>query len=171
MQNGKQTVINADTADFEFLADTFIKSRDNENVIVSAPIAAGQDYDNKLESIINILENHFEDVRNYKENHITAASEDIFVNGFEGRWNVIDSDVIEGRKLFLLENITYVRDLSNIIVDENKNFVMADSGNGFNDYRDSIRFNDGKQSVSRDLAVELWENGFTVFMNDRNKQQ
>ena len=63
IQNGNQTVINADTEEFERLADTFIKSRSNENVIVSAPIVSGNGYDNNFERNINLLENHFEDVR------------------------------------------------------------------------------------------------------------
>lgn len=99
MENLGQIVVNADTAGFERLADNFIKSRGNENVIVSEPLVSGNKYDSNFERIINLLENHFEDVRKYKENHITEASEDIFVNGFEGRWNVIDSDVIDDRKL------------------------------------------------------------------------
>ena len=80
IQNGRQTVINADTAGFESLADSFIKSRDNENVIVSVPLVAGNKYDGNFEHIINLLENHFEDVRKYKENHITEASENISVS-------------------------------------------------------------------------------------------
>lgn len=74
IQNGKQTIINADTEEFERLADTFIKSRSNENVIVSAPVVLGNRYSNSFERIINLLENHFEDVRKYKGNNpiITA---------------------------------------------------------------------------------------------------
>lgn len=80
IQNGKQTIINADTEEFERLADTFIKSRSNENVIISAPVVSGNKYDSNFERIINLLENHFEDVRKYKENHITEASENISVS-------------------------------------------------------------------------------------------
>ena len=168
IQNGNQTVINADTEEFERLADTFIKSRSNENVIVSAPIVAGNEYDNNFERIINLLENHFEDVRNYKENHITEASEKISVEGHMGTWYVIDSEEIEGRKLFLLEHEEYGDEAANIIIDENKNLVMEGVYNGFDDYRYSLEYGDDKQFVSRDFAVELWENDFTVFMNDRN---
>lgn len=168
IQNGNQTVINADTEEFERLADTFIKSRSNENVIVSAPIVSGNGYDNNFERNINLLENHFEDVRKYKGNHITEASENISVEGHIGTWYVIAAEEIEGRKLFLLEHEKYGDKAANIIIDENKNLVMADVYNGFDDYRDSLEYDDGKQYVSRDFAVELWENGFTVFMNDRN---
>ena len=168
IQNGNQTVINADTEEFERLADTFIKSRSNENVIVSAPIVSGNGYDNNFERIINLLENHFEDVRKYKENHITEASENISVEGHIGTWYVIAAEKIEGKKLFLLEHEKYGDEAANIIIDENRNLVMADVYNGFDDYRDSLEYNDGKQFVSRDFAVELWENGFAVFMNDRN---
>ncbi|MBD5444051.1 MAG: hypothetical protein HDR29_00690, partial [Lachnospiraceae bacterium] len=170
IQNGNQTVINADTEEFERLADTFIKSRSNENVIVSAPIVAGNEYDNNFERIINLLENHFEDVRNYKENHITEASENISVEGHMGTWYVIDSEEIEGRKLFLLEHEEYGDEAASIIIDEHKNLVMEDVYNGFDDYRERMDFDDGKQFISRDLAVEMWENGFTVFMNDRNNE-
>lgn len=74
IQNGRQTVVNADTEEFERLADIFIKSRGNENVIVSAPLVSGNKYDSNFERIINLLENHFDDVRKYKGNHITVNS-------------------------------------------------------------------------------------------------
>ena len=168
IQNGKQTIINADTEEFERLADTFIKSRSNENVIISAPVVSGNGYSNSFERIINLLENHFEDVRKYKENHITEASENISVEGHIGTWYVIAAEEIEGKKLFLLEHEKYGDETANIIIDENKNLVMADVWNGFDDYRDSLEYDDEKQFVSRAFAVELWENGFAVFMNDRN---
>lgn len=170
IQNGKQTIINADTEEFERLADTFIKSRSNENVIVSAPVVSGNKYDGNFERIINLLENHFEDVRKYKENHITEASENISVEGHIGTWYVIAAEEIEGKKLFLLEHEKYGDETANIIIDENKNLVMADVYNGFDDYRDSLEYDDGKQFVSRDFAVELWQNGFTIFMNERSNE-
>lgn len=170
IQNGRQTVINADTEEFELFADIFIKSRGNENVIVSSPLVSGNKYDSNFERIINLLENHFEDVRKYKGNHITEASENISVEGHIGTWYVIAAEEIEGRKLFLLEHEKYGDETANIIIDENKNLVMEDVWNGFDDYRDSLEYNDGKQYVSRDFAVELWQNGFTVFMNDRSNE-
>ncbi len=170
IQNGSQTVINADTEEFEFFADIFIKSRGNENVIVSAPLVSGNKYDSNFERIINMLENHFEDVRNYKGNHITEASENISVEGHIGTWYVIAAEEIEGKKLFLLEHEKYGDETANIIIDENKNIVMEDVYNGFDDYRDSLEYDDGKQFVSRDFAVELWENGFTIFMNERSNE-
>lgn len=170
IQNGKQIIINADTEEFERLADTFIKSRSNENVIVSAPVVSGNKYDGNFERIINLLENHFEDVRKYKENHITEASENISVEGHIGTWYVIAAEEIEGKKLFLLEHEKYGDETANIIIDENKNLVMADVYNGFDDYRDSLEYDDGKQFVSRDFAVELWQNGFTIFMNERSNE-
>ena len=47
---------------------------------------------------------------------------------------------------------------------------MEDVWNGFDDYRESLEYDDDKQFVSRDFAVELWQNGFTVFMNDRSNE-
>lgn len=142
IQNGRQTIINADTEEFERLADTFIKSRSNENVIISAPVVSGNGYSNSFERIINLLENHFEDVRKYKENHITEASENISVEGHIGTWYVIAAEEIEGKKLFLLEHEKYGDETANIIIDENKNLVMADVWNGFDDYRDSLEYDD-----------------------------
>ncbi len=170
IQNGRQTVVNADTEEFERLADIFIKSRGNENVIVSAPLVSGNKYDSNFERIINLLENHFDDVRKYKGNHITEASENISVEGHIGTWYVIAAEEIEGRKLFLLEHEKYGDETANIIIDENKNLVMEDVWNGFDDYRESLEYDDDKQFVSRDFAVELWQNGFTVFMNDRSNE-
>lgn len=168
IENGRQTVINADTEEFERYALSYITSRNKDNVIVSAPIASGNGYNDNFQNIINTLESFFDEVHSYKENHITHESDNISIEGHIGTWYVIDSEEIEGKKLFLLEHEEYGDSAASIIVDENKNLVMEDVWNGFDDYRDSLEFDDGKQHISNDMAVDMWGHGFPIYINDRD---
>ncbi|MCH5199706.1 MAG: AAA family ATPase [Oscillospiraceae bacterium] len=168
IENGRQTVINADTEEFERYALSYITSRNKDNVIVSAPIVSGNGYNDNFQNIINTLESFFGEVHSYKENHITHESDNISIEGHIGTWYVIDSEEIEGKKLFLLEHEEYGDSAASIIVDENKNLVMEDVWNGFDDYRDSLEFDDGKQHISNDMAVDMWGHGFPIYINERD---
>lgn len=63
----------------------------------------------------------------------------IIVNGHMGTWHVIDTQVVEGKTLYLLEHETYgdeaaciiVKDTNNVINFEN--IVLEDVWNGFDD--------------------------------------
>lgn len=59
--------------------------------------------------------------------------DNIRVKGHRGTWYVIDSKVVNGRALHLLEHETYGDEAACIIVDDNLDIVMEDVYNGFDD--------------------------------------
>lgn len=77
IENGKQTVISADTREFKRYALSCINSRNKENVIVSAPVVSGNGYDENFENIIERLENHFDDVKKHKDRELADSYADI----------------------------------------------------------------------------------------------
>lgn len=77
IESGKQTVISADTREFERYALSCINSRNKENVIVSAPVVRGNGYDENFENIIERLENHFDDVKKHKDRVLSDSYVDI----------------------------------------------------------------------------------------------
>lgn len=67
IENGRQVTVNADTPEFERYALSCINSRDKDNVIVCSPVIPGSGYNENFESVIERIENHFENVREHKE--------------------------------------------------------------------------------------------------------
>ena len=64
---------------------------------------------------------------------ITSASEHIKINGYKGRWYVVDTADFRGEQVFLLEHETYGDMTSNLIVDRDCNIILDDVWNGFDD--------------------------------------
>lgn len=58
----------------------------------------------------------------------------IKVDGFTGYWHVIDSRVIKGKPLLLLEHSKYGDETCCLIVDEQFNLILEDVWNGWSDY-------------------------------------
>lgn len=71
-----------------------------------------------------------------EEQLLHAGSDNIKVEGHKGTWYVIETNVIEGRSLFLLEHEEYGDEAACIIVDEHGKLVMDDVWNGFDDYEE-----------------------------------
>ena len=67
IENGRQVTVNADVPEFERYALSCINSRDKDNVIVCSPVIPGSGYNENFESVIERIENHFENVREHKE--------------------------------------------------------------------------------------------------------
>lgn len=64
--------------------------------------------------------------------------EGIKVEGHRGTWYVIDEKEYEGKTLYLLEHETYGDEAVCIIIDEDRNLVMSDVWNGFDDYEEAM---------------------------------
>ena len=62
--------------------------------------------------------------------------EGIELEGFYGTWHVIDSKVIWGKKVFLLESEQDGEDVPGIIVDSSCNIMLDEAYNGFSDLED-----------------------------------
>lgn len=89
-------------------------------------------------------------------------SDGIEIESHTGTWYVIDTMNDYGKNLFLLEHEEYGDEVACIIVDENKNIVLEDVWNGFNDYLESdthlMRFN----PLSIETALEMYDRGYTI---------
>ena len=62
------------------------------------------------------------------------AKQNVRVDERRGTWYEVDSTIILGRKLYLMEHEFYGDEAANIIIDENEKLVMSDVWNGFQDY-------------------------------------
>jgi len=62
------------------------------------------------------------------------AKQNVRVDEHRGTWYEVDSTIILGRKLYLMEHEFYGDEAANIIIDENEKLVMSDVWNGFQDY-------------------------------------
>lgn len=59
--------------------------------------------------------------------------EGIVLEGYEGTWYVINEEYFNGRKLYLLESEDLGEEVPFIIVDEEKNVILEEAWNGFDD--------------------------------------
>lgn len=67
-----------------------------------------------------------------------AKREGLKVEGFIGKWYVIDEKEIEGNTLYLLEHETYGDETAHIIIDGDLNLVLDDVWNGWLDYEEAF---------------------------------
>ena len=66
------------------------------------------------------------------------AKQNVRVDEHRGTWYEVDTTIILGRKLYLMEHETYGDEAANIIIDEDNKLVMSDVWNGFEDYHEAI---------------------------------
>ena len=64
---------------------------------------------------------------------IDEHSEHIKINGYRGRWSVIDVGGYKGTTVYLLEHETYGDMTEGLIVDSDLNIICDDVWNGFDD--------------------------------------
>ena len=57
------------------------------------------------------------------------------IEGYSGKWNSIDSEIIEGEEYFLLESEEFGDDIPCIIVNKNLEAVLHCVCNGLRDYK------------------------------------
>ncbi len=67
---------------------------------------------------------------------ITESSSNIEVEGHIGTWYIIDTEVIDSTKYFLLEHEEHGDEAAYVIVDSDGNLVLDDVWNGFDDLQD-----------------------------------
>ncbi|MCI7350921.1 MAG: YodL domain-containing protein, partial [Ruminococcus sp.] len=104
-------------------------------------------------------------VEKYNEYVLTADSEEIAIDGREGTWYVIDTQTIGGKELFLLESENYGDEAACLIVDGNRNVLMDEVYNGFEDYIEANIVPEGQMIISGEVASEMWYYGFDVYVN------
>lgn len=126
-RNCRQNVIDTHSGYFEDYAKAYIDKP--ENVV--------RRYDEL--TIQAYLENSSPQVQKAKkalDGEITADSDELIIDGYEGTWYVVDTENIDGRELFLLESENYGDEAAGIIIDKERNVIMGDVWNGFSDYHE-----------------------------------
>lgn len=134
----EEYIISSDTEAFTSAARNYINKP--ENALEFYGIAENSSNIIDVDRLISALEEKSPAVRSAEESRnnsvINEQSDNIAIEGHIGTWYVIDSDIIDGKKMYLLENEIYGDESACIIVDEYKNVIMADVWNGFEEYYD-----------------------------------
>ncbi|BAL01902.1 hypothetical protein OBV_p-00470 (plasmid) [Oscillibacter valericigenes Sjm18-20] len=91
-------------------------------------------------------------IKNAANVQLNENSDRIKVDGHTGTWYVIDSETIDGKRLFLLESEQYGDEAAALIVNEKGELVLDDVYNGFDDYREQALEN--KERVKAKMANE-----------------
>ena len=134
----EEYIISSDTEAFTSAARNYINKP--ENTLEFYGIAENSSNITAVDRLISVLEEKSSAVRSAEESRnnsvINEQSDNIAIEGHIGTWYVIDSDIIDGKKMYLLENEIYGDESACIIVDEYKNVIMADVWNGFEEYYD-----------------------------------
>ena len=126
-QNCKQNVIDTHSGYFEDYANAYINP--NNDVVRRYQELTIQSY----------LEEHTPAVQKAKkslEGEISADSDSLIIDGYEGTWYVVDTEAVDGKELFLLENEEYGDETFGIIIDKDRNVLLDDVWNGFADYHE-----------------------------------
>lgn len=126
-QNCKQNVIDTHSGYFEDYANAYINP--NNDVVRRYQELTIQAY----------LEEHtpaVQKARKSLEGEISADSDSLIIDGYEGTWYVVDTETVDGKELFLLENENYGDETFGIIIDKDRNVLVDEAWNGFSDYHE-----------------------------------
>lgn len=126
-QNCKQNVIDTHSGYFEDYANAYINP--NNDVVRRYQELTIQAY----------LEEHTPAVQKAKkslEGEISTDSDSLIIDGYEGTWYVVDTETVDGKELFLLENEEYGDETFGIIIDKDRNVLVDEAWNGFSDYHE-----------------------------------
>ncbi|MGN0665413.1 MAG: hypothetical protein ACI4KF_02680, partial [Huintestinicola sp.] len=125
--NCKQNVIDTHSGYFEDYANAYINP--NNDVVRRYQELTIQAY----------LEEHTPAVQKAKkslEGEISADSDSLIIDGYEGTWYVVDTETVDGKKPFLLESENYGDEAAGIIIDKDRNVLVDEAWNGFSDYHE-----------------------------------
>lgn len=114
------------------------------------------------------LEEHTPAVQKAKkslEGEITADSDELVIDGYEGTWYVVDTEIVDGKKLFLLENEEYGDETFGIIIDRDRNVLVDEAWNGFADYHEKYDNITPEEKLANKVEAE-WK----AFLDDMKKE-
>ena len=155
-QNCKQNVIDTHSGYFEDYAAVYINpSNDVVRRYQELTIQAH-------------LEEHTPAVQKAKkslEGEITADSDGLVIDGYEGTWYVVDTETIDGKELFLLENEDYGDETFGIIIDKDRNILVDEVWNGFADYHEKYDNITPEERLANKVGNE-WK----AFLDDMKKE-
>lgn len=155
-QNCKQNVIDTHSGYFEDYANAYINP--NNDVVRRYQELTIQAY----------LEEHTPAVQKAKkslEGEITADSDELIIDGYEGTWYVVDTETVDGKELFLLENENYGDETFGIIIDKDRNVLVDEAWNGFSDYHEKYDNLTPEEKLANRVTAE-WK----AFLEDMKKE-
>ena len=155
-QNCKQNVIDTHSGYFEDYANAYINP--NEGVVRRYQELTIQAY----------LEEHTPAVQKAKkslEGEITADSDELIIDGYEGTWYVVDTETVDGKEIFLLENEEYGDETFGIIIDRDRNILIDEAWNGFADYHEKYDNITPEEKLANKVEAE-WK----MFLDDMKKE-
>lgn len=155
-QNCKQNVIDTHSGYFEDYANAYINP--NKDVVRRYQELTIQAY----------LEEHTPAVQKAKkslEGEITADSDALIIDGYEGTWYVVDTEIVDGKELFLLENEEYGDETFGIIIDKDRNVLVDEAWNGFVDYHEKYDNISTEEKLANKVEAE-WK----AFLDNMKKE-
>ncbi|MGN1106088.1 MAG: DUF3848 domain-containing protein [Huintestinicola sp.] len=99
------------------------------------------------------------------ESEITANSDSLVIDGYESTWYVVDTETVDGKELFLLENEDYGDETFGIIIDKDRNVLIDEAWNGFSDYHEKYDNITPEEKLANKIAAE-WKS----FLEDMKKE-
>ena len=155
-RNCKQNVIDTHSGYFEDYAAAYINP--SNDVVRRYQELTIQAY----------LEEHTPAVQEAKkslEGEITADSDELVIDGYEGTWYVVDTETVDGKEIFLLENEDYGDETFGIIIDKDRNVLVDEAWNGFADYHEKY----DNISTEKKLANKVGDE-WKAFLEDMKKE-
>ena len=155
-RNCKQNVIDTHSGYFEDYAAAYINP--SNDVVRRYQELTIQAY----------LEEHTPAVQKAKkslESEISSDSDALIIDGYEGTWYVVDTETVDGKDLFLLENEEYGDETFGIIIDKDRNVLVDEAWNGFADYHKKYDNITPEEKLANKVEAE-WK----AFLDDMKKK-
>lgn len=153
-QNCKQNVIDTHSGYFEDYAKAYINK--NENVVRRYDELTIQAYLESNSPLVQKAKN---------EGEISADSDSLIIDGYEGTWYVVDTETVDGKELFLLESENYGDETFGIIIDKDRNVLVDEAWNGFSDYHEKYDNLTPEEKLANKVTAE-WKS----FLEDMKKE-
>lgn len=163
----EETVISSDTEAFTAIAKEYI-NKPTGTIELYGIVENGSNI-SSIDMLISALEENCPAVLSEKEKTedivITENSDEIIIDGYEGTWYVVDTETVDGKELFLLENEEYGDETFGIIIDKDRNVLVDEAWNGFSDYHEKYDNITPEEKLANKVGDE-WK----AFLDDMKKE-
>ena len=163
----EETVISSDTEAFTAIAKEYI-NKPTGTIELYGIVENGTNI-SSIDMLISALEENCPAVHSEKEKTedivITENSDEIIIDGYEGTWYVVDTETVDGKELFLLENEEYGDETFGIIIDKDRNVLVGEAWNGFSDYHEKYDNITLEEKLANKVGDE-WK----AFLDDMKKE-
>ena len=163
----EETVISSDTEAFTAMAKEYI-NKPTGTIELYGIVENGSNI-SSIDMLISALEENCPAVLSEKEKTedivITENSDELIIDGYEGTWYVVDTETVDGKELFLLENEEYGDETFGIIIDKDRNVLVDEAWNGFSDYHEKYDNITPEEKLANKVGDE-WK----AFLDDMKKE-